>query len=111
VIQANTTVPTRAKKLLATTEDNQSFVAIEIHQGEAELASKNRQIGRFVLGDLTAAPRGRTKVEVSFTMDADGILEVTAVEVGTGRAASVTIEASSGLTQDEIAQLGQRVAR
>ena len=97
--------------MFATTEDNQSYVAIEIHQGEAELASKNRKLGRFTLGHITPAPRGRTKVEVSFTMDADGILEVTAVEVGTGRAATVTIEASSGLTQDEIASLGQRVAR
>jgi len=86
-------------------------VRIEIHQGEDERASKNRRLGVFTLGDLTRAPKGRTKVEVSFTMDADGILEVTAVEVGTGKAATVTIEASSGLTQDEIASLGQRVAR
>jgi molecular chaperone DnaK len=111
VIQSNTSIPTRAKKVFATTEDSQTFVAIEIHQGEDEQASKNRRIGRFVLGDLLPAPRGRTKVEVSFTMDADGILEVTAVEVGTGRAATVTIEASSGLTADEIASLGMRVAR
>ena len=94
--------------MFATTEDNQSFVAIEIYQGEAELASKNRRLGRFVLGDITPAPRGRTKVEVSFSMDADGILEVSAVEVGTGRAATVTIEASSGLSADEIANLGSR---
>ena len=64
-----------------------------------------------MLGDLAPGPRGRTKVEVSFTMDADGILEVNAVEVGTGRAATVTIEASSGLTAEEIANLGMRVAR
>jgi molecular chaperone DnaK len=102
VIQSNTSIPTRAKKVFATTEDNQTFVAIEIYQGEHEAASRNRRLGRFVLGDLAAAPRGRTKVEVSFTMDADGILEVSAVEVGTGRASTVTIEASSGLTQDEI---------
>jgi molecular chaperone DnaK len=110
VIQANTSIPTRAKKVFATTEDNQTFVAIEIHQGPQDVASKNRRIGRFVLGDLRAAPRGHTKVEVSFTLDADGILEVTAVEVGTGKAATVTIEASSGLTADEIAHLNQRVA-
>jgi molecular chaperone DnaK len=109
VIPANTSIPTRAKKVFATTEDNQTHVAIEIHQGAHELASKNRRLGRFVLGDLKAAPRGRTKVEVSFTMDADGILEVTAAEVGTGRAASVTIEASSGLTAEEIASLGARL--
>jgi molecular chaperone DnaK len=110
VIPGNTSIPTRAKKVFATTEDNQTFVAIEVYQGEHEIASKNRRLGRFVLGDLAAAPRGRTKVEVSFTMDADGILEVSAVEVGTGRASTVTIEASSGLTQDEINQLGNRLA-
>src|SRR3569623_1714901 len=111
VIGSNTSIPTRAKKVFATTEDNQAFVAIEIYQGEHELASKNRRLGKFVLGDITRAPRGRTKVEVSFTMDADGILEVTAVEVGTDKVATVTIEASSGLTQDEINSLGQRFAR
>lgn len=110
VINANTSIPTRAKKVFATTEDDQDFVAIEIYQGEHELASKNRRLGRFVLSDLTRAPRGRTKVEVSFTLDADGILEVSAVEVGTGRASTVTIEASSGLTQDEIRQLASRQA-
>jgi molecular chaperone DnaK len=109
VIPANTSIPTRAKKVFATTEDNQQHVAIEVHQGAHEFASKNRRLGRFVLGDLKAAPRGRTKVEVSFTMDADGILEVSAAEVGTGRAATVTIEASSGLTAEEIASLGARL--
>jgi molecular chaperone DnaK len=108
VIQANTSIPTRAKKVFATTEDNQTFVAIEIYQGSQMLASKNRRLGRFVLGDLASAPRGRTKVEVSFTMDADGILEVSAQEVGTGRAATVTIEASSGLTAEEIARVQRR---
>ncbi|MBA3338646.1 MAG: molecular chaperone DnaK [Geodermatophilaceae bacterium] len=108
VIQANTSIPTRAKKVFATTEDNQTFVAIEVHQGPNEVASKNRRLGRFVLGDLKAAPRGQTKVEVSFTMDADGILEITAAEIGTGKAASVTIEASSGLTTDEITRLRAR---
>jgi molecular chaperone DnaK len=110
VITANTSIPTRAKKVFATTEDNQTFVAIEIYQGEHELASRNRRLGRFVLGDLRAAPRGSTKVEVSYTMDADGILEIAAAEIGTGRAASVMIEASSGLTAEEIARLGSRVA-
>src|SRR5512140_883614 len=109
VIFANTSIPTRAKKIFATTEDNQTYVAIEIYQGENEFASRNRRLGRFVLGDLRPAPRGVTKVEVSFTMDADGILEITAAEIGTGRAASVQIEASSGLTAEEIQRLGQRL--
>ncbi|HEY4183193.1 MAG TPA: molecular chaperone DnaK [Kofleriaceae bacterium] len=110
VITANTSIPTRAKKVFATTEDNQTFVAIEIYQGEHDAASRNRRLGRFVLGDLKSELRGRTKVEVSFTMDADGILEITAAEIGTGRAASVTIEASSGLTTDEISRLGGRLS-
>jgi molecular chaperone DnaK len=109
VITANTSIPTRAKKIFATTEDNQTYVAIEIYQGEHELASRNRRLGRFILGDLRPAPRGATKVEVSFTMDADGILDITAAEIGTGRAASVQIEASSGLTAEEIQRLGQRL--
>jgi molecular chaperone DnaK len=109
VISANTSIPTRAKKVFATTEDNQTFVAIEIYQGEHDLASRNRRLGRFVLGDLKIAPRGQTKVEVSFTMDADGILEIAAAEIGTGRAASVTIEAASGLTAEEISRLGNRL--
>jgi molecular chaperone DnaK len=109
VIASNTSIPTRAKKVFQTAEDNQTFVAIEIYQGEHDQASKNRRIGRFVMNDITMAPRGRTKVEVSFTMDSDGILEVTAVEVGTGLATTVTIEATSGLTADEIQNLGQRV--
>jgi molecular chaperone DnaK len=111
VIHSNTSIPTRAKKVFATTEDNQTYVAIEIHQGEHDAASKNRRVGRFVLGDLAPAPRGRTKVEVSFTMDADGILEVSATEVGTGHEATVTIEAAGGLTSDEIHSLNRSVAR
>jgi molecular chaperone DnaK len=111
VIAANTSIPTREKKVFATNDDNQTFVAIEIYQGESESVAKNRRLGRFVLNDLTPAPRGRTKVEVSFTLDADGILEVTAVELGTQRAAVVTIEASSGLTADELKQLGNRLMR
>jgi len=109
VIGSNTSIPTRAKKVFATTEDNQTFVAIEVFQGPDEIASRNRRLGRFVLGDLKPGPRGAVKVEVSFTMDADGILEVTAAEVGTGRAASVSIEASSTLTPDEIDKIRARV--
>jgi molecular chaperone DnaK len=106
VIPANTSIPCREKKIFATTEDMQSFVAVEIYQGENEQVTKNRRLGRFLLGDLKKAVKGATRVEVSFTMDADGILSVSATEVGTGREASVTIEPHGGLTQDEIARLG-----
>jgi molecular chaperone DnaK len=110
VIPANTSIPTRERKTFATTEDNQTYVAIEIYQGEDELASRNRRLGRFVLGDLRPAPRGVTRVEVSFTMGADGILEITASEIGTGRAASLQIEAASGLTAEEMQRIGKRLS-
>ncbi len=109
IIPANTSIPTRERKVFATTEDNQTFVAIEVYQGPSERASKNRRLGRFVLGDLKVGPRGATRVEVAFSLDADGILHVDATEVGTGRAASVTIEAASGLSDDEVARLGDRL--
>jgi molecular chaperone DnaK len=111
VIPANTSIPTRAKKIFATTEDQQTFVSIEVHQGEYDAASANRRLGRFILGDLRPAPRGATKVEVSFTMDADGILEVSATEIGSQKAATVTIEAASGLTAEEISRLGGAMGR
>ena len=105
IIPANTSIPTRETKVFATTEDNQSFVAVEVYQGPHAQASRNRRLGRFVLGDLRVAPRGATRVEVSFTMDADGILHVEAVEVATGKVTSVTIEAASGLSNEEIKRL------
>ncbi len=109
IIAANTSIPTRERKAFATTEDNQTFVAIEVYQGADAQASKNRRLGRFVLGDLAARPRGQTRVEVAFSLDADGILHVDATEVATGKATSVTIEAASGLTGDEVQRISQRV--
>jgi molecular chaperone DnaK len=109
IIPSNTSIPTRERKVFATTEDAQTFVAIEVVQGEHPQASKNRRLGRFILGDLQPAPRGATRVEVNFSLDADGILHVDAIEVGTGRAASVTIEAASGLSGDEIRRMKARV--
>jgi molecular chaperone DnaK len=105
VIPSNTSIPTRERKVFATTEDNQTFVAIEVYQGEHASTAQNRRLGRFVLGDLRAAPRGQVRVEVSFTMDADGILQVAAAEMGTGKATTLTIEAASGLSPDELARL------
>lgn len=105
VIPANTTVPTREHKVFATAEDQQTYVSIEVHQGEGAKASDNRFLGRFVLGDLPARPAGRVRVDVSFTLDADGLLEVTARESETGREASVKIEAQSGLEPAELERL------
>ncbi len=105
LIPANTTIPVRESKVFATTEDNQSFVAIEVYQGQSDMASQNRRLGRFILGDLPKGPRGQVRVQVSFTLDADGILEVSAVETSSGREASVTIEAASGLSAAELERL------
>ncbi len=109
VIPANTSIPTRERKVFATTEDRQTFVAIEVYQGQHNSTAQNRRLGRFVLGDLRAAPKGQTRVEVSFTLDADGILQVAATELGTGKASTVTIEAASGLAPDELARLSSKV--
>jgi molecular chaperone DnaK len=105
VIPENTSIPTRAKKVFATAEDDQTFVAVEIYQGEHDIVSRNRRLGRFILGDLRQGVRGQVRVEVAFTMDADGILQVSATEVGTGREATVTIEPQGGLSADEIDRL------
>jgi len=105
LIPANTTVPTRETKVFATTENNQDYVSIEVYQGENKVASDNRYLGRFILGDLPCLPKGEVRVNVAFTLDADGILEVQAEELGSGRAASVTIEAASGLSAGEIERL------
>jgi molecular chaperone DnaK len=105
VIPANTTIPTREHKVFTTTADNQSFVAIEVYQGESDQVTNNRFLGRFVLGDLPLKARGEVRVDVSFTMDADGILEVAAAELSTGKATTVTIEAASGLSSGELAAL------
>jgi molecular chaperone DnaK len=105
LIEANATIPTRATKVFATTEDNQSFVSIDVYQGGSALASENRFLGRFNLGDLPRKRRGQVRVEVEFSMDANGILEVHATEMQSGKAASVTIETTSGLSQQELDEL------
>jgi molecular chaperone DnaK len=105
VIPANTSIPTRAKKIFATTEDNQDFVSIDIHQGPDSTASKNRFLGRFILGNLPTKPKGQVRVEVALSIDANGILHVAATDLTSGRAASVTIETTSGLSPDELQRL------
>jgi molecular chaperone DnaK len=107
LIPAQTTVPTRAQKVFATTEDNQSFVSIEVYQGESERASDNVRLGRFNLGDLPAGKAGSVRVRVSLTIDVDGLLEVSATELATGKATTVTIEAASGLSASDIERLGR----
>jgi molecular chaperone DnaK len=110
LIPRNTTVPTRERKIFSTTESNQEFVAIEVYQGESEMAQDNRLLGRFILGDLPRRPAGHVRVEVSFTVDADGILHVSAQEQTTGKATSIVIHASSGLTGAEVERLSRQHA-
>jgi len=86
--------------------DDQDFVAIEVYQGMSDVASENRFLGRFMLGDLPRGRAGKVRVEVLFTLDADGILEVSATEMSEGRAAAITIEAASGLSANELERLG-----
>ncbi len=102
VIESNTTIPHRANKTFATTEDRQTHVSIDVYQGFSEVASRNRALGRFNLGGLPERPKGKVRVQVSLSIDANGILEVEATELSTGKAANVTIETTSGLAPEEL---------
>lgn len=105
VIEANSTIPTKKSKVYSTASDNQPSVEIHILQGERSMARDNRTVGRFILSDLPPAPRGVPQIEVSFDMDANGILSVSAKDKGTGKEQSIRIEASTGLSKDEIARM------
>ena len=105
VIEANTTVPTKKSKTYSTASDNQPQVEIHILQGERPMARDNRSVGRFILDGIPPAPRGVPQVEVTFDMDANGILSVTAMDKGTGKKQNVRIEASTGLSKEEIARM------
>jgi molecular chaperone DnaK len=105
VIESNATIPTRKSKVYSTASDNQPSVEIHILQGERPMAKDNRTVGRFILDGIPPAPRGVPQVEVSFDMDANGILNVSATDKGTGKKQNVRIEASTGLSKDEIARM------
>jgi molecular chaperone DnaK len=105
VIEANSTIPTKKSKVYSTASDNQPSVEIHILQGERSMAKDNRTVGRFILNDLPPAPRGVPQIEVSFDMDANGILSVSAKDKGTGKEQSIRIEASTGLSKEEIARM------
>jgi molecular chaperone DnaK len=113
VIEKNTTIPTSEKKLFATTRDNQDHVTIMVYQGEHERVWSNTSLGQFNLGDLPQKPAGKVNVEVTFLLDADGVLNVTARELITDKAASVKIEPSSGLSKHDVERLAtqRRAAR
>jgi molecular chaperone DnaK len=102
LIDKNTTIPTKASQVFSTAEDNQSAVTVHVLQGEREQASANKSLGRFDLGDIPPAPRGVPQVEVTFDLDANGILHVSAKDKATGKETSIRITASSGLSEEEI---------
>jgi molecular chaperone DnaK len=102
LIDRNTTIPTSKSQIFSTAADNQTSVEIHVLQGEREMASANKTLGRFTLGDIPSAPRGIPKIEVSFDIDANGIVNVSAKDLGTGKSQRITITASSGLSKDEI---------
>ncbi len=105
LIDKNTTVPTKASQVFSTAEDNQPAVTVHVLQGEREVASSNKSLGRFDLADIPPAPRGVPQVEVTFDIDANGILNVSAKDKATGKEQSIVIRASSGLSDDEIQQM------
>ena len=105
IIEKNTTIPTKANQVFSTAEDNQSAVTIHVVQGERELARDNKSLGRFDLAGISSAPRGLPQIEVTFDIDANGILHVSAKDKATGKEQSIVIRASSGLTEEEIKRM------
>ena len=102
LIEKNTTIPTKANQVFSTADDNQTAVTVHVLQGEREQASANKSLGRFDLQDIPPAPRGVPQIEVTFDIDANGILHVSAKDKATGKEQSIVIKASSGLSDDEI---------
>jgi molecular chaperone DnaK len=105
LIDRNTTIPTRKSQVFSTAADNQPAVDVKVLQGERELARDNKQLGIFKLDGIAPAPRGVPQIEVTFDIDANGILHVTAKDLGTGKEQKITITASSGLTDAEIEKM------
>jgi len=105
LIQKNTTIPTKAQQVFSTADDNQSAVTIHVLQGERDLANGNKSLGQFNLEGIPPSPRGMPQIEVTFDIDANGILHVSAKDKATGKENKITIKASSGLTEDEIQRM------
>jgi len=105
IIQKNTTIPTKANQVFSTADDNQTAVTVHVLQGEREIASGNKSLGRFDLTGIPPAPRGLPQVEVAFDIDANGILHVSAKDKGTGKEAKIVVKAGSGLTEEEIQRM------
>lgn len=107
LIEKNTTIPTKAQQVFSTADDNQTAVTVHVLQGEREMASANKSLGRFDLADIPPAPRGMPQIEVTFDIDANGILHVSAKDKASGKQQSIVIKASSGLSEEEIKRMVQ----
>jgi molecular chaperone DnaK len=107
LIERNTTIPTRKSEIFSTAEDNQPSVEIHVLQGEREMATYNKSLGKFQLTGIPPAPRGIPQVEVAFDIDANGILSVSAKDLGTGKEQKIEIKAGGGLSDDEIKKMVQ----
>ncbi|MGP9519666.1 MULTISPECIES: molecular chaperone DnaK [unclassified Psychrobacter] len=107
VIEKNTMIPTKKSQVFSTAEDNQPAVTIQVYQGERKIANQNKMLGRFDLTDIPPAPRGLPQIEVSFDINADGIMNISATDKGTGKAQSIQIKADSGLSDEEVEQMVQ----
>jgi len=105
LVEKNTTIPTARTQTFSTAADNQTSVEVHVVQGERPMASDNKSLGRFILDGIPPAPRGIPQVEVTFDVDANGILNVSAKEKTTGKTQSIRIEASSGLSKDEVEKM------
>jgi molecular chaperone DnaK len=105
LIKKNTTIPTKASQVFSTADDNQSAVTIHVLQGERDVSSGNKSLGQFNLSDIPPAPRGMPQIEVTFNIDANGILHVSAKDKATNKEANITIKASSGLSEEEIERM------
>lgn len=105
IIEKNTMIPTKKSQVFSTAEDNQPAVSIQVYQGERKIANQNKMLGRFDLTDIPPAPRGLPQIEVSFDINADGIMNISATDKGTGKAQSIQIKADSGLSDEEVEQM------
>ncbi|MGI6402233.1 MAG: molecular chaperone DnaK [Thermoguttaceae bacterium] len=105
LVEKNTTIPTEKKQVFSTAEDNQTAVTIKVYQGERDIASANRLLGQFNLEEIPPAPRGLPQIEVTFDVDANGILNVSAKDLGTGKNQKIRIDNSAGLTEEEIERM------